>query len=113
MKRFRQSIRCVACLTACGAPPPLPSPAPAPAPVSAANPRTAYDHLFDDTFLPVERDGSGSGVHGAWETDRYGLPVYRYTINQMEDPRDLAGTGTWSSRRPGEPLRWEILPENG
>ena len=38
--------------------------------------------------LSVQSDGDayGSGHFGHWETDVHGLPVYRYTCNQLRDP---------------------------
>ena len=29
----------------------------------------------------------GSGYFGEWIEDEFGLPAYRYTCNQMEDPK--------------------------
>ncbi|HEY6317748.1 MAG TPA: hypothetical protein VI462_07660 [Acidimicrobiia bacterium] len=43
----------------------------------------------------------GSGIFGNWQVDRFGLPIYRYTIDEETDPRarqtELAGsTDAWS-----------------
>src|SRR5437763_752566 len=44
--------------------------------------------------LPTARAGSsssgssyGSGIFGTWRTDQFGLPAYRYTLDQQHDPR--------------------------
>src|SRR4051794_1359291 len=29
----------------------------------------------------------GSGIFGTWKTDQFGLPSYRYTLDQQHDPR--------------------------
>jgi Glycosyl hydrolase 36 superfamily, catalytic domain/Glycosyltransferase family 36 len=43
----------------------------------------------------------GSGAFGNWRTDRFGLPSYRYTIDELRDPRARqpelgGGTDAWS-----------------
>ena len=43
----------------------------------------------------------GSGIFGDWHVDRFGLPAYRYTLDELTDPRarqaELAGsTDAWS-----------------
>jgi len=40
------------------------------------------------------RSSAGSGVFGTWSVDRFGLPVYQYTIDHRTDPRaPQPGTG--------------------
>ncbi len=93
---FRWITACVLLLASCGGTTPS-APPPPPAPSPAGDPEAAYEHLFDDTFFPVEPESSGSGIHGVWEPDRFGLPSYRYTINQLEDPRAATYTSRGSS----------------
>ena len=48
----------------------------------------------------------GSGHFGEWVTDRFGLPAYRYTCNQVTDPkRSLRCTSNGGSHRPHPPGR--------
>lgn len=38
-------------------------------------------------MVPVSRKPFGSGHFGEWITDEFGLPAYRYTCNQVTDPK--------------------------
>ncbi|HKV39861.1 MAG TPA: hypothetical protein VJX67_11665, partial [Blastocatellia bacterium] len=38
-------------------------------------------------FVPDQRASFGSGYFGEWITDEFGLPAYRYTCNQIIDPK--------------------------
>jgi len=99
MRRGLRAVSmCVLLIPCCGTPPPPPSPVPSPAPAGGVRPEAAYRHLFDDTFLPAAADGSGSGVHGTWETERSGLPPYRYTMEQLQEPRAAYFTSRGQSR---------------
>ncbi|SEB50088.1 GH36-type glycosyl hydrolase domain-containing protein [Terriglobus roseus] len=41
----------------------------------------------------------GSGHFGQWETDRFGLPAYRYTCDQTRDPKAVEAVNeAWRSR---------------
>lgn len=59
---------------------------------------TAYDLLFEDSFVPACPEASGSGAFGSWEVDAHGLPAYRYTMNQEKDPRASYATSWGDSR---------------
>ncbi len=70
----------------CGPPAPA-SDAPPPLSASSSSPNIASTY--------------GSGIFGTWEVDHFGLPAYRYTMDQETDPRarqtELAGsTDAWS-----------------
>ena len=57
--------------------------------------------LSTDPSTPDITSSYGSGVFGAWHTDAFGLPAYRYTMDEAADPRaqqpELAGkTDAWS-----------------
>jgi hypothetical protein len=67
------------------------------APAHAAAPAP----LSRDASLPSFASTSGSGVFGRWTVDRFGLPAYRYTLDQQRDARarqpELGGsTDAWS-----------------
>ncbi|MEW6442188.1 MAG: hypothetical protein AB1640_14720 [bacterium] len=84
------------CVTACGD-----SSGSGPLSYSAectTSPAEAFENLFDDTFLPLCPDASGSGAFGAWETDPSGAPVYRYAIDHRSDPRAATFTSWGDSR---------------
>jgi hypothetical protein len=51
-----------------------------------------YEVLFEDPFLPICPDASGSGAFGSWDVDAYGLPAYRYAIDHRQDPRAAYAT---------------------
>jgi Glycosyl hydrolase 36 superfamily, catalytic domain/Glycosyltransferase family 36 len=38
----------------------------------------------------TERKAFGSGYFGEWITDQFGLPAYRYTCNQLTDPKAVS-----------------------
>src|SRR5271169_326678 len=45
-----------------------------------------------------ESESYGSGHFGAWITDQFGLPAYRYTCNQIADPKAVSPVHTqWRS----------------
>jgi hypothetical protein len=82
--------RCLTLLFACAA---LAAAAPAafaaPAPLSAEHSKADIASTY------------GSGAFGSWVVDRYGLPAYRYDIDELKDPiapqSELAGnTDAWS-----------------
>jgi hypothetical protein len=57
--------------------------------------------LSTDHSSPPLASTYGSGAFGSWQVDRFGLPVYRYTMDEQTDPRarqpELAGnTDAWS-----------------
>jgi Glycosyl hydrolase 36 superfamily, catalytic domain/Glycosyltransferase family 36 len=57
--------------------------------------------LSTDRSSPSIASTYGSGVFGTWQVDRFGLPTYRYTMDEQTDPRarqpELAGsTDAWS-----------------
>ena len=49
----------------------------------------ASDRLRRPSFAATPKDPKayGSGYFGEWITDQFGLPAYRYTCNQIEDPK--------------------------
>ncbi|MBE0673367.1 MAG: hypothetical protein IH591_01775, partial [Bacteroidales bacterium] len=55
------------------------------------DPLKQWDITFKSGDMPVIAPAAatsfGSGHFGAWETDEYGSPVYRYTCNQLVDPK--------------------------
>src|SRR4051812_23220297 len=52
------------------------------APASAAPPRLSKDHS------PVRIDSSyGNGHFGSWQVDEFGLPTFRYELDEAKDPR--------------------------
>jgi len=89
-----RTAACALLLAACGE---TPAAAPPPPPPPPGAPEAAFEHLFDDAYLPLEPDASGSGIHGQWEPGPFGLPAYRYEINQQEDPRAATYTSRGSS----------------
>jgi len=69
-----------------------------PASPAGTSPAQAYAALFSDTFLPVRPNPSGGGSFGTWETDAFGVPVFRYTIDHRLDPRASYFTSWGTSR---------------
>ena len=49
--------------------------------------RTGTAPLSQENKLPDIGSERGSGVFGHWGVDRYGLPAYDYTMDQVTDPR--------------------------
>ena len=57
--------------------------------------------LSRETARPSIATASGSGAFGRWTVDRFGLPAYRYTLDETRDPRarqpEIGGsTDAWS-----------------
>lgn len=69
-----------------------------PAAAHGTSPAQAYEALFSDVFLPVGPDASGGGSFGTWETDAFGMPLFRYNIDQRLDPRASYFTSWGTSR---------------
>ncbi len=72
---------------------------PIPGPAGAA--LHASGSLRWDASLPDVASSYGSGDFGRWTVDRFGLPAYRYTVDEQTDPvarqAELAGsTDAWS-----------------
>lgn len=60
-------------------------PAPAPQPPLQAQALTPQADIGDPTAFT--HSAYGSGVYGRWMVDEFGLPAYRYEMNQFEDDR--------------------------
>ena len=73
---------------------------PLPAPKRHASP-SGSGALAWNASLPAIASSYGSGDFGRWTVDRFGLPSYRYTLDQQTSPlahqAELAGgTDAWS-----------------
>ena len=69
--------------------------------VAGADASDAPPPLSTDRSSPSIASTYGSGIFGTWQVDRFGLPTYRYTMDEQTDPRarqpELAGnTDAWS-----------------
>jgi hypothetical protein len=54
----------------------------------AASPAMAAAPLLSRDRSPVSLDSSyGNGHFGAWQTDEFGLPLFRYALDEAVDPR--------------------------
>jgi len=63
-----------------------------------STPEAVYELFFEDPFLPACPDSSGSGAFGVWQSDAFGLPAFRYTMNHEQDPRASYVTSWGESR---------------
>jgi hypothetical protein len=52
------------------------------APATAAPPRLSRDHTQANVASAY-----GSGNFGAWQVDQFGLPIFRYDIDEAQDPK--------------------------
>ncbi len=56
--------------------------------------------LSAESPAPAPKSKVGSGSFGHWQVDRFGLPIYRYTLDQNNDPRgtlpEVGRNDNWS-----------------